>query len=92
LTDVQSILAERKKTHGCWRDQAACAQAIKANIRGNIDMETASLSMREALDMIAHKISRICLGDASHIDHWDDIAGYATLVANELRQASERKE
>lgn len=91
MTDVQSILKERSKTHGNWRDQAACAQAIKANIRGNWDAETTSLSMREALDMIAHKISRICLGDPSHIDHWDDIAGYATLIANELRKGESAK-
>ena len=34
--------------------------------------------------MIAHKIGRILAGDPNHIDHWLDIAGYATLVAKEL--------
>jgi hypothetical protein len=40
---------------------------------------------REALDMTAHKIGRILAGDPDHKDHWDDIAGYTTLVARELK-------
>lgn len=30
--------------------------------------------------MILHKIARIMNGDPDHIDHWHDIAGYATLI------------
>jgi len=32
-----------------------------------------------ALHMIYVKIARILSGQASHRDHWDDIAGYAKL-------------
>jgi hypothetical protein len=35
--------------------------------------------------MIAHKIGRILNGDPDYIDSWDDIAGYAKLVADRLR-------
>jgi hypothetical protein len=35
--------------------------------------------------MIAHKIGRIINGDPDYIDSWDDIAGYAKLVADRLR-------
>jgi hypothetical protein len=38
----------------------------------------------EALEMIAHKIARILNGNPDHHDHWHDIAGYATLVAERL--------
>ena len=38
----------------------------------------------EALDMILHKIGRIVAGDATFKDHWVDIAGYATLVADRV--------
>jgi hypothetical protein len=41
-------------------------------------------SQAEALDMIAHKIGRILAGDPNHADHWDDIAGYARLVARRV--------
>jgi hypothetical protein len=39
---------------------------------------------REALDMILHKISRICTGDPTFKDHWVDIVGYATLVIKDI--------
>lgn len=41
-------------------------------------------SQQEALDMIFHKIGRILNGDPNYADSWHDIAGYATLVEQEL--------
>lgn len=38
--------------------------------------------------MIAVKIARILVGDCNHPDHWHDIAGYATLVADRLEGKS----
>ena len=46
---------------------------------------------REALDMIAHKIGRIFAVDADFLDHWLDIAGYATLVHRQLMRAREQQ-
>lgn len=37
-----------------------------------------------ALDMICNKMARIVNGDPNYIDNWHDIAGYATLVEQEL--------
>ena len=34
--------------------------------------------------MIQHKIGRILNGDQTYDDSWKDIAGYATLIVNEL--------
>jgi hypothetical protein len=34
--------------------------------------------------MIVHKIGRIVNGDPDVTDHWVDIAGYATLIADRL--------
>lgn len=34
--------------------------------------------------MIAHKLARIAVGDPDVNDHWDDIAGYATLVSQRM--------
>lgn len=42
---------------------------------------------RESIDLIATKLARICCGDPNHRDHWDDIAGYATLVSQRTAQA-----
>jgi len=40
--------------------------------------------MREALDMVAHKIGRILCGDFNYSDSWHDIIGYVRLVEKRL--------
>lgn len=80
---IDSLLAERERTHGKYATHARIAQKTKRLWH----LETRSQSrltfeMCEALDMIAHKIGRILAGDPTVKDHWDDIAGYARLVAN----------
>jgi hypothetical protein len=40
----------------------------------------------EALDMICSKISRIVNGDPDYDDSWVDIAGYAQLIVNSLKE------
>src|SRR5262245_29968046 len=42
--------------------------------------------VKHALYMIAHKLARIMAGNPLHVDHWDDIAGYATCVADRIRE------
>ena len=88
--DINTTLAEREKTHGLYRVHADLTQQIKTIVRGEARNEL-SASQLEALDMIAHKIGRILAGNPNVHDHWHDIAGYATLVANELTQQSKEK-
>jgi hypothetical protein len=45
-----------------------------------------SVSQREALEMILHKIARILNGDPNFKDSWTDIIGYARLVERELSE------
>lgn len=80
---LQTVLDERIKTHGDFREQFIAAQNIKAIIYA-FDKHGVCPEMREALDQIAHKLSRIVTGNPNHADHWRDIAGYATLIANML--------
>jgi hypothetical protein len=42
--------------------------------------------MRESLDLIANKLSRIINGDPYYDDSWRDISGYATLVLQRLEK------
>lgn len=83
---VPDILAERQKTHGSFAYNAVISQSIKQTLRLNGHWHTIDPSIREALDMIAHKMSRIVCGKSSYRDHWDDIAGYATLVSREIQK------
>ena len=90
-TPLQTILRERGKTYGPFERHASISQAIKKAIflYGYGMPIGLTPDQKEALEMIAHKIARIANGNPNHIDNWDDIAGYATLVADELRRVSD---
>lgn len=81
---VKKILAQRQKTHGNFDSHARISQSIKCQMFNAEGYANLNASQREALDMIAHKIARILNGNPNYRDHWDGIAGYATLVAEEL--------
>jgi len=87
---TEAILEERSKTHGDFKNHARITQSLKITVRNEIELldkyQELTFSQREALDMILHKIGRIIAGNHNHDDHWDDIAGYAKLVANEIRE------
>lgn len=84
MTDVKQILAERGKVHGDYTDQARVSQAFKdvAHLAPNWPRLTDV--QKETLEMNCLKMARILCGDPDHQDHWDDIAGYATLVSERL--------
>lgn len=85
LTDVplppEDITETRQTTHGSFNSNAVFSQALKNEIRSTMGSGWQQLppEQREALDMIALKLSRIVSGKAFTADHWLDIAGYATL-------------
>ena len=83
---VGDILEERAKVHGDFKQQAHVAVLLKGVIVGKGRF---SAVHEEALSMILHKVARIVAGDPNHRDHWDDIAGYATLVSNEIGEKDE---
>ena len=82
---IEETLAERQKTHGDFITHAVISQHLKKTIHyyeGHRELDPDQL---EALEMIAHKIARILNGNPNTHDHWHDIAGYATLVADRLK-------
>lgn len=87
-SNIANMLIERGKRYGMFSTHADVTQGVKLAMQiwpawnGRLAMD-----QREALEMIAHKIGRILNGDPDYVDSWDDIAGYATLVANRLRHA-----
>ena len=90
--NIDEILSERGKTHGDFKEHAKISQYLKLTLREQsadwqIDF---SHTQQEALEMICHKIARIVAGNPNFVDHWRDIAGYATLVADELEEQNER--
>jgi hypothetical protein len=89
--DTEELLKERQKTHGEYHEFAYLAQTLKFWVRCSEKsaMRVLSSEHRESVDMILHKIARIVTGDPNHKDHWDDIAGYATLGARYVRPRNE---
>lgn len=81
---IDNLLDERAKTHGSFRDQSTWAQNMKRAMRCPDGWGNLAPCQREALDMIAQKISRALHGNPNEVDHWRDIAGYAQLIVREL--------
>lgn len=79
------LLAARGARYGAFTDNARVSQNIKALMREAPKWDDLDPDMKEALEMVAHKISRILCGDPRYDDSWVDIAGYATRVADRLK-------
>jgi hypothetical protein len=84
---VNTILQERALQYGTFVSLAKTAQEFKSVLYRELGSRNKRLAddQAEALDMIIHKIARVINGDANHVDTWNDIAGYATLVAERLQ-------
>lgn len=93
MTELEDTLEKRGEVYGPFSTHAHTAQEIKATIRKRLAYNESFKAMEpveqsavlEGLDMIAHKIGRLCNGDPSHEDGWVDIAGYATITNKVLR-------
>lgn len=81
---IDSLLEERREMHGRFEDNARVAGSIRAIIEEEGD--NLSPVAREALHCIATKMSRLLVGNATYLDHWKDIVGYATLALKELEE------
>lgn len=82
---VDKTLNERGGRYGRFADVAAISSSIKHIIRSSDGWQRLRPYQKEALDMIANKMARIVNGDPDYVDSWHDVAGYATLVEQELK-------
>jgi hypothetical protein len=84
--NVDKTLDARALNYGTFKDGAELMQAIKRTMAAHAAKhdKTFADDQWEALEMIVHKIGRIVNGNPNVTDHWVDIAGYATLIADRL--------
>lgn len=82
-SNIEQILSEREVTNGDFFFHSLTSQQLKSIMAEGQNWGELSLLQREALEMIQHKIARILSGNPDIRDHWDDIAGYAQLVAKD---------
>lgn len=85
--DTSALLTARGHEYGIFRDSAALMQGIKRLLADHAAKhdKTFADDQWEALEMIVHKIARIVNGNPDKVDSWQDIAGYATLIADRLQ-------
>ena len=81
---VDNTLAERGSKYGKFSGHAVISQKLKSVMFNTAGWDNLNSAQAEALDMIAHKIARILNGDPNYADSWHDIAGYASLIDNQL--------
>lgn len=81
---VVETLNDREPKYGDFGELAKAVQAYKAAIRHAPSWVKMTAVQREAAEMIVLKLCRIVYGDPLHFDSWHDIAGYATLAAEEF--------
>jgi len=83
------VIKERSKVYGDFKDIAEISQDLKSVL---FDCYANSEPVvREGLDMIIHKLARVCGSDKGYkyIDNWRDISAYAQLIVNYLENQSE---
>ena len=86
VTDINSILEERGSRYGDFGSHALITQNIKMAMRHSPNWAKLPNDMKEALEMVAHKVGRILNGDPSYADSWVDIVDYVQLVVDRLER------
>lgn len=86
MSNAKEVTEERNATHGDWLEQSYRGFHLKMALRDGENWSKMTPSQREALDMIATKISRILTGNPHEPDHWADIEGYAYLARKEIER------
>ena len=82
---IDKVLNERGSRYGKFSEHALITQNIKAAMRHSPNWNKLPEDMKEALEMVAHKVGRILNGDPHYDDSWVDIVGYTQLVVDRLQ-------
>ena len=83
IEKVRQTLKTRQDQYGSFEDVAMFTEQMVDVMRKGY-YEKLAYNQKMALYMICSKMARIVNGNPNHKDSWHDIAGYATLIDNEL--------
>jgi hypothetical protein len=81
---MESILEDRRQTHGDFTEDAEMAQRLKNLIRQGRNWTHLHTFEAEALDNMMTKVARILSGNPHYPDHWRDLQGFPRLVEERL--------
>jgi len=90
MTNIDETLAGRLKTYGEFKQHAVIAQELKDPMYRAPRWRFLDPDMKEALEMVQHKIARILNGDPTYLDNWHDIIGYTRLVEKRLEEQAQQ--
>lgn len=85
-SDIDTTLSERGSKYGDFREQGRITQNLKEAMYDSPNWDKLPAYMKEGLDMIQHKISRILNGEILYDDNIHDIIGYAKLMQDRMAQ------
>lgn len=80
LPGLEATLRERNARYGDWPDQAQIIEDMVAALEVWPGWKRMKAYQREGIRHIVDKIARSVSGDPNYIDHWHDMAGYASVV------------
>ena len=84
--NIQTTLQTRQQSHGDFRHVATISQNLKRVLNSTPIWNELEPWQQEAMEAICMKLARIMSGNSFDIDHWHDIAGYASLVVREIER------
>lgn len=82
--DIKKTLDQRGGRYGRFTNNALTTEQLIGCLDDHDAWAEMEPYQREALRMICHKMARIICGDPDYDDSWRDIAGYASLVVENL--------
>ncbi len=93
LEELNHDLRDRGESYGKFGQQSCLAQDLKAVMLERLENNPAFQKLneeqrntiREGLEMILLKVSRLANGDPTHWDSYKDIAGYAIITARDIQ-------
>jgi len=83
-SEIEATLTERANRYGAFSEHARITQALKRAMVDSPNWSALPDDMKEALEMVQHKVGRILNGDPTYQDSWVDIEGYTHLVTQRL--------
>jgi hypothetical protein len=89
MNDIQDTLNNRQDSYGPYANVCALTQAFMRIVNRSPNGNALSDVHVESLHMIFSKISRLLSGNSNHLDTIHDIAGYATLLYDDISKGVE---
>lgn len=86
---IEKILENTNIRKGAFQLRASISQQIKSSMRWQPNWDNLSDDKKEALEMIADRISIILNGNADNKKTWYSIAGYAKLAGDSSNESND---